>query len=257
MARQNMRLSHILFTCRFVGDITLGAREVTMFWDSVAGGLKVFTYWQTWVATLEYLLLFMTPMGVIGYLMQRSDRAAFGVGCLSVVLMPLLQVAAQVVLILTLWPIILGLGDNATWEFPFQLMSQAPGTFIKLVVALVIAAVVLSFIPFFGQLQSLHTLLLGVIALGFVITILKSIYPGAFVYEVHYWPGFWFVLGLVAVGAIVSWVGFLVAAFAVLPLKAVAEGLEQLVIFPIAAVFGFIPVFMYGAWLGAQLKGIQ
>jgi hypothetical protein len=31
MARQNMRLSHILFTCRFVGDITLGSSAIS-FW---------------------------------------------------------------------------------------------------------------------------------------------------------------------------------------------------------------------------------
>jgi hypothetical protein len=100
-------------------------------------------------------------------------------------------------------------------------------------------------------------LLLGVIALGFVIAILKSIYPGAIAHEVHYWPGFWFVVGLLFVGAIVSWVGMLIAAVAVTPLEAVADGLGQLVIFPVVAVFGFIPVFMYGAWLGAQLRGIQ
>jgi hypothetical protein len=34
-----------------------------------------------------------------------------------------------------------------------------------------------------------------------------------------------------------------------------AEGFGRLLVFPIAAIFGFIPVFMYGAWLGAQLRG--
>ncbi len=33
------------------------------------------------------------------------------------------------------------------------------------------------------------------------------------------------------------------------------EGLGQLIMFPIGAIFGFIPVFMYGAWLGAQVRG--
>jgi hypothetical protein len=45
-----------------------------MFWDSVIGGLKVFTYWQTYVATLEYLVLFLIPMGIVGLLMQTGNR---------------------------------------------------------------------------------------------------------------------------------------------------------------------------------------
>lgn len=227
-----------------------------MFWDSVANGMKAFTYWQTYVATLEYLLLFMVPMGIISFVIQRQNPAS-GIGCLSVVLMPLLQLAALVVLILTLWPIILGLGDRAAWGFPFRLMIQAPEMYFKLIGILAIVAIVLEFTPILNRIQSLQTLLLGVLALGFTIEILKSAYPAVISQEVHYWPGFWFVVGLLLVGALVSWVGILVAAVVVTPLEVLADGLGELVVFPVAAVFGFIPVFMYGAWLGAQLKAIQ
>ena len=32
------------------------------------------------------------------------------------------------------------------------------------------------------------------------------------------------------------------------------EGLAQVVVFPVAAVFGFIPLFIYGAWLAHNLE---
>lgn len=52
-----------------------------------------------------------------------------------------------------------------------------------------------------------------------------------------------------------AWVGMMVAALAVTALELAQEGIGQIVMFPIAAIFGFIPVFMYGAWLGAQVRG--
>ena len=50
-----------------------------------------------------------------------------------------------------------------------------------------------------------------------------------------------------------SWIGIMVAALMIAPITLAEEGLSQLIMFPIAAVFGFFPVFMYGAWLGSQL----
>lgn len=227
-----------------------------MFWDSVVGGLKVLTYWETYVAGLEYLVIFFIPMIVIGMIMEKSEGVGGVFGCLSsMFLLPVLQIAAMAVFVLTLAPIIFGFVEDAAWSFPWKVIMLAPGAFFKLVSVLIVAAFVLAFIPFLGQLQSLQTLVLGGISLIFVLGILDSINPGVIKVGVDFIPGFWFTVGLLAIGGLMSWIGIMVAALLVAAIDMGEEGLGQFIMFPIAAIFGFIPVFMYGAWLGAQLRG--
>jgi len=226
-----------------------------MFWDSVVGGLKVLTYWETYVAGLEYLLIFFIPMIVIGMIMEKSEGIGSAVGCLSMLLLPVLEVAAIAVFVLTLAPIIFGLAEDAAWIFPWKVITLAPGAFFKLVGVLVVAAIALAFIPLIGQLQSLQTLVLGGIALVFVLGLLDSINPGIVKGRVDFIPDFWFSVGVLVIGGLMSWVGMMVAALLVTAIDMAEEGLGQMIMFPIGAIFGFIPVFMYGAWLGAQVKG--
>jgi hypothetical protein len=225
-----------------------------MFWESVGHGLGVLTYWQTYVAGLEYLLIFLAPMMVFGIAMQKGGGSA---GCLGMLLMPLVQVAAMAIFVITLSPIILGAGEDAAWSLPWMVIGQAPGLFLKLIGSLFLAALVLAFIPLFGRVQALQTLILGSIALAFVLNILRASSPELENAKVDLIPGFWFTVGLVVVGAGMSWIGIMVAALALTAVGAKGEEMgsgAQLLVFPIAAIFGFIPVFIYGAWLGSQLK---
>lgn len=131
----------------------------------------------------------------------------------------------------------------------------APSLFFKLSGVLVIAAIILSFIPIIGQLQSLQNLVLGSITLQFFLSIIKSIDPEMTRYHVDLFPGFFFLLGLVIVGGVMSWIGMIVASLLSGVIEEVQKGLGQIIIIPLTGILGFIPVFMYGAWLGAQLHG--
>ena len=226
-----------------------------MFWNSVLAGLKVLTYWETYVAGLEYLAIFFVPMAIVGMIMEKSEGGGVAVGCLSILFLPVMQVAAMAVFVLTLAPIIFGFADDAAWSFPWKVLTMAPGAFLKLIGVLVVAAIVLAFIPILGQLNSLQTLVLGGIALVFVLGILDSVSPGIVRGRVDFVPGLWFSVGLLVVGGVMSWVGMMVAAFIATALEMTEEGIGQLLMFPVGAIFGFIPVFMYGAWLGAQIRG--
>lgn len=230
-------------------------RTMAMFWDSVFAGLMVLTYWEIYVAGIEYLAIFFVPMAVVGFIAEKGEGAAGYVGCAGMLLLPVLQVAALAIMILTIAPIVFGLADDAAWSFPWKLMSMAPLEFAKIVGVLVIAALILGFIPILGQLQSLQTLVLGGIALTFVLGILESVNPGVVKGRVDFIPGFWFSVGLIVIGGIMSWIGMMVATLSVAALEFAQEGVGQIVMFPIAAIFGFIPLFMYGAWLGAQVRG--
>lgn len=222
-----------------------------MFWESVGNGLGVLTYWETYVAALEYLVILLLPMVVFGMVMERGGGS---VGCVSMLLLPVLQVSAIAVFVLTLSPIIFGLGEDAAWSLPWQLIMKAPGLFLKLAGVLILFAILLAFIPFLGQLQSLQTLVLGGIALLFVLNIAKTSIPEFANVKIDFIPGFWFTVGLLMVGVAMSWVGTMVAAVAITVIGKKAEGVGQMIMFPIAAIFGFIPVFIYGAWLGSQLR---
>lgn len=226
-----------------------------MFWESVGSGLGVLAYWQTYLAGLLFLALSVGPMFLIGAVAMKSGRAEGAIGCLSMLVLPFFQVFALVVFVLTMSPIILGLSQEAAWSFPWSLTAEAPWEVAKFVGKLLLAAIVLAFIPILGCLQSLHTLLLGSLALVLVIGMIKMVNPTLAAKSVHFWPGFWFTAGLLIIGAVMAWFGVMLAALLATAIEAkTGEGIGQLLVFPVAAIFGFIPLFMYGAWLGAQLR---
>jgi len=81
-----------------------------------------------------------------------------------------------------------------------------------------------------------------------------SVTPSIVEANIDYFPGFWFLVGLLVISGVMSWLGMLAAAFLTIPLEIVGADISELIMFPIGAVLGFIPVFIYGAWLGAQLN---
>lgn len=225
-----------------------------MFWNSVGSGLGVLTYWQTYAAGLLFLLLSIGPMILIGMGMEKAGRAGGAIGCLSMLVLPFFQTFALVVFVLSLAPIILGLSNDAAWSFPWLLATESPWAMTKFVGKLLIAAVVLAIIPLIGRVQSLHSLVLGGIALASVIGILGAINPAIAAKNISLWPGFWFIVGLLVLGAAMAWIGMMAAALLASVIESKFEGIGQLLAIPVTAVFGFIPLFIYGAWLGAQLK---
>jgi len=223
-----------------------------MFWDAVASGLGTLAHWQTYAAALLFLLLSVGPIMLIGLAMLSSGRAAAAIGCLSMLVVPFLQTFALVVFVLTLAPLMLGFFFYAMWSFPWLLLSHDLWFMVKLVGKLLIVEVVLAFVPMLGRMQSLHTLLLGGLALALVVGIIEHNSPAR---TIPMWPGFWFVVGLLIVGGALAWVGMILAAIIATAVDAKAEGLGQLVAFPVAAALGFVPLFIYAGWLGTQIRG--
>ena len=96
----------------------------------------------------------------------------------------------------------------------------------------------MSLIPFFGQLRSIQTLVLGGITLKFVLNLVETINPGGFISHIAFIPDFWFVVGLLVIGGLVSGIGLLVAAAVASAIDVVQDGLGTLFTAPIAAIFG-------------------
>jgi len=223
-----------------------------MFWDSVTAGLKILTYWQTYAAGLEYLVIYILPMVILVRLNQQST-AGEGMRYISMLLTPLAQVSALLVFVLTLATIIFGFSDQATWRFPWDVLTKAPTAFFIIAGALVIISFVLSLIPVLGRLHSLQTLVLGGVALIAVLSMFDSVNPDKV--QVNFVPGFWFSVGIIFMGAFMSWIGTVVSSLIIERIDFGDKRVGQFIMIPVSAIFGFIPLFMYGAWLGAQVKG--
>lgn len=227
-----------------------------MFWDALTGGLTVLTYWETYAAALIYIVIALGPLALIGFAMEKAKGSAAFLGCLTMFLMPILQTFAIIVFVLTLSPIILGVKSDAAWSLPWILTLQAPWSMAKMVGLLFVVAIVLAFIPMLRQWQSIYIAVLGSLALGFVLAIIEKASPGYVSNQVALWPGFWFFFGLLVVGGLMAWIGIILAAFIASLFEIAAESVGQLLLFPAVAVLGFIPTFMYGSYLGAQIRGI-
>lgn len=224
-----------------------------MFWESVGAGFKMYAHWQTYAAGLIYVVLSLGPPLLLGSLATRSEQASGVVGCFLLVVRPFFQVFSLFIFVLTLSPIIFGTGDGAAWSLPWILAAAAPWAITKFIGLLLLGAFALNFIPIIGSLDSLHILFLGSLALILVIVLMGSYKVDFDTTRMVLWPGFWFVIGLLVVGSVMAWIGAIVAASAVVFVEAKFEGTGQLIFLPVAAVFGFIPVFIYGAWLGSQI----
>ena len=227
-----------------------------MFWDSVIAGLMVLTYWETYIAGIEYLAIVLVPIAIVGLVTRRNDSATAAFGCLGMFIFPIFQLVGIIVFTLTLAPIILGIGADAAWTLPWTVITLAPGQFLKLLGVLFLTTFILALIPFINSLDSLGTLVLSAIALMFVVGLIDTINPGFIQEGAEVIPGFWFCVGLLLVGGVMTWIGIMIPAWLITVTHlADDEGMVALVMPFFGAIFGFIPAFMYGAWLGAQLRG--
>ncbi len=82
-------------------------------------------------AGLEYFAVYMLPLAIVGIVATKSEKVGNALGCLSMILLPAFQVFGILVFIFTLSPIILGLSNDAAWTFPWLLASEGPGTHRK------------------------------------------------------------------------------------------------------------------------------
>ena len=209
-----------------------------MFLESIKDGLLVFTFWETYVAILIYLVIAWGPLLFFGN---------FG----GFLVIPF-QVIGSIVFIFMLSPIILGIDDTAFWSFPWLVLTNEPITFLKITGMLFLTYFVLAFIPFFGQLDSVANAVLGWFCLSYVLKILflgteLPLYPI---------PGFMYSMGFIMVVGLshVIGIGIVTGIASIVSGEDIeTEGIMMAIMFPIMSVCSFISVFIYGAWLGNQL----
>lgn len=227
-----------------------------MFWESVQQALKTLTYWQIYAAGLQYLIIIYIPMLIAFFAGSKRGKTGYMQEA-SIILVPFFQAIATLFFVFSSAQIALGFLDNSTWRMPVDVALQSPLEFLKLAFFLVLAAILLALLPVVGRISSLQTLVLGGLALVMMLGIIDSDDNVIIYDQLDYIPGFWFIIGIVVVGAIVSGIG--VAVVSVVPeiLSRITgrdlQGIGTLIILPIASTLGFVPFFIYAAWVGEQV----
>lgn len=222
-----------------------------MFWYSLSSALKVMTYAETYLVILEYLFLLLIPILLI--FINIRNRQGKIIKYFRVLLLPVLEAIAVAVFVLTLYPIILGIGENASWSFPLRIIQLTPGGFLGYLGILTLLAIVLTAIPKLSyNWPFFKTLILGSVSLIFVRVFLSFINPIIDVGIMDLVPGFWFLLGIIAMSGLLSKIGYYLRMYFstfLINRYQVKDGLAELLILPVTATLGLIPVLVYGAWL--------
>lgn len=221
-----------------------------MFLDYVYTAFNIMNHWEFHFVVLMYLALLLAPVILIFLILKHNH--ALSIKYFRKLFLPLFEAIAIAVIILTLFPIIFGMGEEAKWDFPVRIAQLSPGGFVGLMFILIVLAYIIDIIPKLRRLQSFKTLILGGITLIFVRIFMSFINPVIETDFFSFVPGFWFVCGIVAISAVLSKLGhFVFVVFAeVLGNKFdLREEVAELLILPVIATLGFLPVFIYGAWL--------
>jgi len=227
-----------------------------MFWEAVINGLKVLLHWQTYVIAIMYLIISFLPIIVVMLAGNKSDDRMTKGGCLAILIQPLFQSLGVFISVCTLFPIMLFGRSEAAWSLPWLLIVNIPGRILILLIIMLVLSIAGAFIPLLGRANSFIMFIMGGAVLVFLTKILQNINPELGIRRIDILPGFHTIIGIVIVSGVASWLGIIASAGAVTILLRDNENISQLIMIPLGSVFGFIPIFIYGAWLGLQIQGL-
>ena len=225
-----------------------------MFWASVGDGLKVLLHWETYVLGFIYLIIAFIPFYPMMF--GKQDDAISRGGCLAMLLQPVFMSLGAVIFIMSLFPIIIGVSSDAAWSLPWLTIVHAPLFILLMVVVMIVLSFLAAFIPIVGQMTSFLTLVMGGTVIAFMVSMIHHVAPSLNVEEIEIMPGFFMTIGILIISAITAYLAIIVAALAATVIDRGEEGIGSTLMIPLGSVFGFIPVFIYGAWIGNQLSEV-
>jgi hypothetical protein len=221
-----------------------------MFWNAVGHGLSMLLYWETYAASGLFIVFLLVPLVLVGMLAEKDMR----IGCVGMLVLPVFQSLATMMVMFTLSPIIFGIATDAAWALPWHALVQNPGGMVKGAIFLAIIAVVSAFVPIIGRSTTFTNMLIGAVAISWV---LRAI-PTSESWQIDYMPPFWTGVGLLVVGGITSFASTLaIAAIQTLRAGADRQATPGPLSMALFGVLGLIPAFMYGAWLGQQIPPLR
>lgn len=221
-----------------------------MFWKSVWKGMTVLGHWETYALIAAALIVAFVVTLVES---KWSERKGKPLGIPGMILGNAVKMSALIVVLLTLAPIIFHHGEGAAWSGPWVLLRTHPLIVYNLLGLLLVSAAVLDFIPWVNRQPTLFFFLVGCETLAFIASLLNHTLPQLQGVHIALFPGFWFTLGILLMGVVIAKIAtpFVMAPLLILDQR--FAGVGTALAAAVLGAFGFLPVFIYGAWLGEQV----
>ena len=256
-----------------------------MFWDLVQTSLKIFSYWEIYLAVIVYQSIsYYIPMIIAGTILKYDghwiDKITSTVGLIRIIrkggiipfssevgTLPLISLAfleatAIIIFTLPILPIILRVSEDAVWLLPYYVLTADTFFFLICLGCILFASWILLILPFIGRFYSLHvcvacfiTAMLCVsnpeIASPYLLTIKGSI---EYLKYVDFFP-YIYLVGFYLISVLIFWGGMAVLGIAAVIITGISrENLEEMILStPIMPLFQFIPLYLYGTWLSNQI----
>ena len=227
-----------------------------MLWDTISTAILFFAYWETYCVVIGYIVVSWFPKICAGMMLSSdSPKSPALFMILTFVLTPVMECTAMILAVMTLSPIILGFSDDAAWSIGWQVFHFAPWGLAKMVGIVLLAQIILAFVPIIGRITAIHTLIIGGIVLIATLGMIQGFAPEIIPDELRWFPGW---------GALIVWI--LLCAVMTMCIAGLSGGIGAMVsrgdessgqffAYIGGTVAGFMPVFLYGAWLGMQIHG--
>jgi hypothetical protein len=222
-------------------------------WNAILGGFKIFMHWQLYVVGFCYFSFFI---GCNWFCNDTNVYAKKKPSFISRLFISSLNLTALFFCITILAPLLLGISNNASWSYPFLLFAHNPLSAAGILFVIIIFQCVIGIIPFIRELPSIQTLLAGAITLIYFmenmitsgrINISKSFK------DIVYMPHGIELLIFFVICILFTHLGALLSMLTI----SICFKKRNTITVPAMSIYamsGFIPVFIYGAWLGNQLK---
>lgn len=222
-----------------------------MFWKCTCVGLALLSHWQTYAAALLFLSFSFGSKRLSDALTVSSGKGTTATRSVAHLVLEFGQVAGISIFVSVMCPMMLGMSMRGAWVLPWSDPASCWELARSFAMVLLIAAV-LRRIPILGS-PSIFTFVIGVLTL--VLTLEKDYGQGTILVArlLEFWPGISFMIALLSIGTALTWLGTVLVVMPSTVMRGRAKRIVTILAYPFAAAFGFIPLFIYCAWLGHQM----
>ena len=222
--------------------------------EAIKDSFNILLHWQFYIIALGYTLLWVFPFLVSTW----SEKSNFGNEDSTKQSWPvtlaesIIHIFATTSFIIILAPIILGISGDPNWAYPFTIINRDPYLIFKIIGLFLVLEFFVGILPVVGQYKSAHTLIFGSITLIYYLGDLKRSGLLQTSNAIHVVPHDLELLGFALLCIASTWGGVLLSAL-FLSLLFKKKEIFTWSSFGFCAISGFIPVFVYGAWIGNQM----
>ena len=218
-------------------------------------GLLSFSHWQIYVVMLVYILITSLPVMFAGFVAAKDkSTASMTTGCLSQLLIRAFQAGMMYFGILVIFPIVIGISDQAAWQWPKVYLQKHPIQLLKSVEIIWFVCIAVSVIPIIGKSKTFATFLPGVLSIAFIASNINLIDPSLLPKSISYIPNLWISIGYVILFGFAVWIEVIIAGLVVSFIKNPSITVGEVVHHAIGTIIGFIPILIYGAWMGTNFR---